>query len=60
MVGVHEATHAIDDTPSSNTNQREANAVAAEIQHVQELNLRKSIIKEDWNLFDTNIIIKRL
>ena len=60
MVGVHEATHAIDDTPSSNTNQREANAVAAEIQHIQELNLRKSIIKEDWNLFDPNIIIKRL
>ena len=59
-VGVHEATHAVDDTPHSDANQREANARAAEKQHVRELDFQKTIIHEGRNLFDTTIKFKNL
>lgn len=59
-VGVHEATHAVDDTPHSDTNQREAKARAAEKQHVRELDFQKSIIHEGRNLFDATIKFKSL
>ena len=60
MIGVHEATHAVYDTPDSSTSEREARAEASEIRHVWELDLKKSIIPEDRNLFDPTIKFKSL